>query len=217
MHILLLGATGRTGKQVLQIALEKGYHVSCLVRNPKRVPQHPKLSIFEGIPTDSNALKQAMKGCAIIVSVLNISRTSDFPWAPLRTPKTLLSDTMKNVVFLSKHYPIAHLIVCSAWGVGDSRKDIPFWFRWTIDFSNIRFAYKDHERQEEVLRNSGLQYTIVRPVGLINSKQMGEVKVSIHPHQKPNLLVSRKAVAAFLVDCITSPSRKNKTITISNA
>lgn len=148
MRILLLGATGRTGQLVLKDALKKGFSVSCLARKTERIPQHERVSIFEGDPTNIADLKNAVQFCDTVISVLNISRKTDFPWSSIRTPKTFLSDTMNTIVSLSNIHKFKKIIVCSAWGVGDSRKDIPFWFRWTIDFSNIRYAYEDHERQE---------------------------------------------------------------------
>ena len=63
---------------------------------------------------------------------------------------------MKNIIEESKTFSIKRIIMSSAWGVSDSRKDIPFWFRCTIDFSNIKYAYRDHEKQENLLENSEL-------------------------------------------------------------
>lgn len=216
MRILLLGATGRTGKHVLSYALEKGYQVSCLVRKPERLKQHPNLSVFEGDPRNPIDLQHAMDGCQAIISVLNISRTSDFPWSRLRTPKRFLSDTMWTMIDIATKNNIEKIILCSAWGVGDTRKDIPFWFRWTIDYSNIKYAYLDHERQEKLLIQSGINYTIVRPVGLTNFNKNLAVKESENNVPKPKLLISRKAVAGFMVDCLEQTSRNNRTITISN-
>lgn len=79
MNILLLGATGRTGKHALAYALEKGHQVSILVRNPERIAPQPNLLIFEGDPANRIDLQRAMEGCRAVISVLNISRTSDFP------------------------------------------------------------------------------------------------------------------------------------------
>lgn len=216
MNILLLGATGRTGKYVLDQALEQGYHVSCLVRNQERLIPQKNLSIFEGDPRNTIELQSAMQGCQAIISVLNISRTSDFPWSPLRTPKTFLSDTMSALIDVATSNNIDRIILCSAWGVGDSRKDIPFWFRWTIDYSNIKHAYLDHERQEEMLKQSNLNYTIVRPVGLTNFNQNQSVKESESNSSKPNLLISRKAVANYMVKCLTQIKMHSKTVIISN-
>lgn len=216
MKLLLLGATGRTGKHVLEQALEQGYQVSCLVRKPERLQGQQNVSIFEGDPRNTVDLQNAMAGCQAVISVLNISRTSDFPWSPLRTPKTFLSDTLSAVVDVATTNTIDRIMLCSAWGVGDSRKDIPFWFRWTIDYSNIKYAYLDHERQEEVLKRSKLNYTIIRPVGLTNFNQNLSIKESENNSPRPNLLISRKAVASYMVKCLTLNEIQSEIVVISN-
>lgn len=123
---------------------------------------------------------------------------------------------MHKVIGLAKQNNIKRLVFCSAWGVEDSRKEIPFWFRWTIDYSNIKYAYLDHGRQEELVTQSGLDYTIVRPVGLTDFNKKLSITQSEHNLPKPNLLISRKAVALFMVDCLFTTEAQGKTITISN-
>ena len=200
MKILILGASGRTGKLILKESLQQGLEVNCLVRNPDSVlSKHASLSIFKGSPDNIHDLQKAIKGCDAVISALNISRRSDFPWSRLRTPHTFLSDVAKNIIELNKHLPIKKIIVCSAWGVSETKKDIPFWFRWLIDFSNIGVAYKDHERQEELLKKSNLSYIIVRPVGLTNFKQVNPVLESYTNHPKPRLIISRTNLAKFMV------------------
>ncbi|MEM6892123.1 MAG: NAD(P)H-binding protein [Bacteroidota bacterium] len=215
MRILLLGATGRTGKWVLKAALEKGHSVHCLSRNSSRITQQDGLTIFEGNPTHSADLQKAMEGCEAIISVLNISRTSDFPWARLRTPKTLLSDTMSLVVSSTKELGIKRIAICSAWGVAESKKDIPKWFKWFIDNSNIGVAYADHERQENILSQSPLDWTIVRPVGLSNSQRTQTIQESFDNHPKPGMLISRKSVGHYLVDSLENKTLVQKKVVIS--
>ncbi|TRX56209.1 hypothetical protein FNH22_16350 [Fulvivirga sp. M361] len=176
MMILLLGGTGRTGKLVLEEAVKRGYLVNCLVRDPTRLERdHASINFFKGSPNQMSDLKQSMYGCEAIISVLNISRTPDFPWARLRTPVTFLSDVMHNVIELAEQEGIKRIIVCSAWGVAETKRDVPAWFNWFINNSNIGFAYKDHEKQEELLKKSNLRWTIVRPTGLTNSKKEQKV------------------------------------------
>ncbi|MFS4416104.1 NAD(P)-dependent oxidoreductase [Maribacter sp. 2307ULW6-5] len=215
MNILLLGATGRTGKLVLAHALQQGHRVSCLLRNSERLPPQKNLSVFEGDPRNTAQVRKAIQGCQAAISVLNVSRTSDFPWAPLRTPKTFLHDTMATLVPLARKHQLQRMVLCSAWGVGDSRKDLPFWFRWTIDHSNISHAYREHERQEALLRQSGLDHTIVRPVGLTNFNKNLGIQESFANRPKPKVLVSRKAVAQYLVACLKNKEVKNKTVVVS--
>lgn len=216
MKILLLGATGRTGKHVLSQCLEKGYEVSSLVRDPSKVEPLQGLTIFKGDVTNKNDLISAMDGCTHIISVLNISRKSDFPWSKLRTPPTLLSDTMNLLTNINPANEINKVVVCSAWGVAESKKDIPFWFRWLIDSSNIGIAYADHQRQEEILLESRLNYTIVRPVGLVNSS-FQKVKESFGNQPKPSMLISRKSVAKYMINCLTNEQLDYKTVTISKS
>lgn len=203
MKICLLGATGRTGKHLLQQTIAAGHTVKALVRDPRKVTMlHPALQIIKGDPADNTALETAIRDCDVVISTLNISRTSDFPWAALRTPKHFLSSCMKVMIGLCEKHRIQRLIVTSAWGVADSRKEIPGWFGWLIDHSNIRVAYEDHALQESLLQHSSLHWTIVRPVVLTNSAKPKKVRISFRNIPRPKLFISRKNLAAFLIDII---------------
>lgn len=214
MKILLLGATGRTGKLVLQEAIDKNYTVNCVVRSLPAF-NHPNVRFFIGNPGDENILSEAMHGCEAIINVLNISRTSDFPWSPLRTPQTFLSDTMKKVVSLAVAKNINRIVVCTAWGTSDTRNDLPKWFSWFINNSNIGIAYRDHERQEELLQQSTLKWTIVRPSGLTNSKKPQRVMESYQNQPKPTLTISRSAVAGYLIMAVTNDNLIGKMPVVS--
>lgn len=143
-----------------------------------------------------------MQGCEAVLSALNISRKYEFPWSPLRTPKHFLSSTMDKVVILSQKVHLRRVVFVSAWGVHETKKDLPGWFRWLVNNSSLRHQYKDHERQEEVLRNSTLDWTAVRPVFLTNSKTDKEVFVSEDNEPRPNLYISRRNLAAFMLDVL---------------
>jgi uncharacterized protein YbjT (DUF2867 family) len=198
--ILLLGATGRTGNEVLHLALRQGYKVNILVRDKSKVNyDHNNLQIFEGDTRSLSDLCRAASGSDIGISCLNISRNSDFPWAALRTPKDFLSVTMQNLIRICKEKAIRRLIFTSAWGVGDSRPYIPGWFAWFIDNSNLSPAYLEHERQEAMVRNSGLDWTIVRPVVLTNRQNHKTPKAILNFEQKPTLTISRKETAEFIL------------------
>lgn len=203
MRILILGATGRTGKHLLQQALQRGHIVNALVRDKNKITtDDPHLSVFEGSPLDKTVLENAMKGCAAILSALNVSRNSDWPWAKLRSPKNLLSQTMKNIIELAPKQNVQRIIFISAWGVAETKKDLPGWFRWFIDHSNVRYPYLDHERQEELIKATSLQWTSVRAAGLTNVKKIKEVIVSFNDNPKPRLTINRSTVAAFMLDVL---------------
>jgi len=200
MKILILGATGRTGNLLLKEAINGGYVINVLLRDKSKLQiTSPLLTVYEGTPLDKEALLPAMQGCDAILSTLNISRTSDFPWAPLRSPENLLSASIKNVIELASQLNIKRIIITTAWGVNETKKDLPGWFRWLIDHSSISYPYRDHERQEDLLKQSTLNWTFVRPVGLTNSLKNKPVQVSINNSPRPGLTISRLNVARFMI------------------
>jgi nucleoside-diphosphate-sugar epimerase len=215
MKILILGATGRTGKYLVKEALNRGFEVNILVRDSKKVElKSEKLNIFEGDTTNIQDLKTALTDCKSVLSALNISRNSDFPWSKLRTPKDFLEKTVQNIIEVGKIKPIEKVILISAWGVSDTKQDLPFWFRWLIENSNIRYGYLGHEQQENLLKNSNLNWTSVRPVGLTNFEKNEDVITSINNFPKPNLTISRKSVAQFMLKILGNKTFDNQTVTI---
>lgn len=214
--VLLLGATGRLGREILNEIIKRGYAVNVLIRDAGKIEHvYSHLEIFEGDPANSQDLARALSGCAYLVSALNISRRSDFPWAKLRSPGTFLSDTLGKVLAMADQYSLKHIVICSAWGVGDSRKEIPRWFAWMIENSNIGTAYLDHQRQEELLKDSGWPYTIIRPVGLTNGAGKGEILWTQGGEPKPKLTIDRKAVAKTMVYALGKKELMFETFTIS--
>ena len=215
MKILLLGATGRTGKLVLETALKKDYEVNCLARNSQRIDQKPGVNVFEGNPVNSDDLLCAISGCDYVINTLNISRKSDFPWAKLRTPENYLSEVMSTLIPIAEKQNITRIVICSAWGVAETKSDIPWWFKWFIDNSNIGYAYRDHERQEALLMDSNLPWTIARPVGLTNSKRKQTIQESFNNQPKPKLTVSRQSVASYLVDSLQRAELEGSVVVVS--
>lgn len=214
--VLVLGATGRTGHWVLIAALKQDWSVHALVRDRRRISlSHPNLILFEGDVCRAEDMRDALYGCEGVISVLNVSRKSDFPWSPLRSPATLMSDAIGQVLSLAPKTGLRRLILCSASGVGDSWDQLPAWFRWLVKHSNIRYAYEDHDRQEEEVRKSDLEWTIVRPVGLSNSKRSERIYEYVGVGRKPGWMISRKSVARYMVEGLDRNDLIGKTVIIS--
>lgn len=217
MKVLILGATGRTGKWLVSSALERSYEVNCLVRPESRskIEEEP-VNIVEGTPLDRDALAEASAGCDALVSALNVSRKSDFPWAKMRTPEDFLSEVMKNIIAIAADSGPRRVVICTAWGVGETFEDLPRWFAWFIRNSNIGITYADHERQEKLLRQSDLDWTVVRPSGLTNSKKDRKIRESYSNKPRPSLMISRKSVAQFMIEAIERRDLSGKSPVISN-
>ncbi|MFN8394356.1 MAG: SDR family oxidoreductase [Bacteroidia bacterium] len=216
MNLLILGGSGRTGLHLITEALERGYHVKALVRDPHSISiQHPELELIQGSPYNAEDLARAAEGCSAVASSLNLSRTSDWPWAKLRSPLDLLSKSMAHLIALDKKRPFVRVVVCTAHGVKETREQIPGWFRWVIEHSNIRYPYADHERQEDLMKASTMNWVVVRPVGLSNGKSKESVIVSFNNQPKPTLTIPRVDVAKFMMDTLQSGEYLHQTPTIS--
>jgi putative NADH-flavin reductase len=203
MRILILGSTGRTGRILLSEALNRGHKVTVLISHKGALKIKPELvKVYEGTPLNKFTLRDAMKGCDAVLSTLNISRVSDFPWSRLRTSKDFLSASMGHILEAATAAHLKRIIITTAWGVAETKKDIPFWLRWLITNSNIRYPYYDHERQEQILKSSDKDWTIVRPVGLTDSANIRAVKASLNNRPKPSLMISRRNVALFMLEAL---------------
>ena len=131
------------------------------------------------------------------------------------TQNRFLDNVMHNILTLANTSPFKKVVLCSAWGVAETNNDLPIWFRWMIDNSNIKIAYKDHEKQEKLLMQSDLNWTIIRPVGLTNSKKIQDIIESFGNEPKPALTISRKSVARYMIDALENQELSTKTPVIS--
>lgn len=198
IKIFLLGATGRTGKRVLAEGLARGFTIHALVRNPDKIDiKHPNLVIFSGSPAEKQLIDKAIAGCDVVISALNLLRKSDWPWARQLTPPGFIVGVIQHSLRAMKSINISRIIIVSAAGVGESSHEMPAFVRWLFRNSNIGKAYEEHAQQEALLKSSGMDYTIVRPVMLNQSEKTANVRVSINGSPKPAAGVSRKILAAF--------------------
>lgn len=207
MKILLLGATGRTGQLVLKTALEAGHEVVALVRDPARLSaqQHPRLSVLNGTPENAEDLSRALSGCTAVISTLNNNRASDAPWSKPVSPAGFMTGVMRNCVAAMQEQGVSRIALLSAAGVGDSFNAVPWLFRWLIRHTNLNHTYQDHETQEQVLTESGLDWTIARPVGLSDKPTTRRLAIAFGKPQESSMTIQREHVARFLVDCLQNP------------
>jgi putative NADH-flavin reductase len=214
--ILLLGASGRTGSQVLNYALSEGYHVRALVRDPGKISiKSDQLELITGSPVILEDVRKAATGCEAVLSTLNNPRKSESIWArPVNSP-TLMTDCIKNAVSVMKEAGISRIIVQTGAGAGDSFAGMPWFMKAMIRFTGLRYVYADHDGQEQVLKESGLDWTIVRPVGLTSNEEIKELAIGSSGKHSP--FISRKAVAKFMVDCIESREYLQKAPIISES
>jgi uncharacterized protein YbjT (DUF2867 family) len=214
-RILVLGATGRTGRLVTEQALARGWHVHALARQPEALAPQPGLTVFGGTPLDAAAVARALTGCTAVISTLNNNRASDGFFAKPVSPPNFMTDSITNTISAMRAQGVSRISVLSAAGVGDSFGEAPWLFRVIIRNTNLGHTYRDHDALDALIRGSGLDWTLVRPVMLGNKSPTGPIIVSRGGQPKPAMQISRERVATFLLDTLDSPSSIGTAPTIS--
>ena len=201
-RILLFGATGRTGTLLVNYALEKGYAVTALVRNPEKLTVRSEhVTIIKGLPTNPADVKKAMEDCDIVISTLSaLSVKESFSLKKIQPPHTL-ETSIRNAIESMTARGKKRIITLSSIGAGDSFPLAPWFMRVIINITNFKIVFADHTRQEALLRHSTLDWTIARPVALNDNRDLEQLVVSYNQRPSP-FKMSRKQLAKFMVDCI---------------
>jgi len=215
MKILLLGATGRTGIRIIEEALKRGHEIRAIVRNPEKIKDY-NVDIFQGTPYDYETVEKAVQGCGAVINTLNVSRKSDNPWSSLRAPRDMISKSASNAVKAMEKSGIKRFVALGAIGAGRSWKTIPGILKFIVSVSNLKHAFLDHGKQEKIVENSQMDYTICR-APLLSNKENGTGAVATREGKKPaNTVLSRNSAAEFFLDIIENNKHIRGTISLSN-
>ncbi|OLS15059.1 MAG: putative NADH-flavin reductase [Promethearchaeota archaeon CR_4] len=203
MKIAILGGSGRTGQRVIEEGLKRGYEIFALVRSPDKVQiDNAALHLIQGSPTNLEDVRKTLHSVDAVVSALNVNRASDLPWAKVISPNDLISSSIKNAIEVMQKENIKRIVSISAYGARDTRAAVGAFGRLFFYHTKIKFAYLDHERQEELLEASDLDFTAIRPTRLSEQENSKEIVVSIQGVPKPRFKISRRNLARFIIDII---------------
>jgi putative NADH-flavin reductase len=187
MKLFVIGATGRTGQEIVQQALERGHHVTKFVRSPEAVVlKHERLSVLKGNATDENQLFEAMQSHDAVLSALGPREVFK--------PSSLLHDSALATTRAMQRSGVKRLLILSA------AAHFP-----GIPNRIVSFVLRNHMRDslamEKVVQNSGLDWTIARPPRLTQEDSLS-YRSCEGAAPKMGFTLSRKAVAAFMLDAI---------------
>jgi putative NADH-flavin reductase len=165
MKVLVFGASGATGRQVVAQGLERGFFITAFVRNPSKLTvTHPRLTVTQGDVGDAGAVSNAVKGHDAVVSTLGVG-------TPLRHDPVVI-DGVRFIVRSMTEWNVKRIVYMSFIGVSDSRADAGFIVRFVARWP-LRNEIRDHEIKEGLVTGSALDWTIVRPPTLTNGPKTG--------------------------------------------
>ena len=199
-RILIIGATGGPGRQLVTQALERGYAVTALVRDPSRLQiDHPKLTVARGDVLDPAAVDAAVRGQGAVLSALGHKR--------FFYPTRILSEGTRNILGAIEAHGVPRLICETSLGIGDSAGRMGLNYTFFVIPLILPFYFWDKTRQERLIAGSGVEWVIVRPGVLTNGEARGRYR---HGRGVGSFLrtvrIARGDVASFMLDQLASDS-----------
>ena len=193
MQILIIGASKGIGLETTRQALAAGYDVRALARSATSINMtDAKLEKMPGDALNRQDVEVALAEVDVVIVTLGIGLRDLFK------PVRLFSESTRVLIAAMTEKSVNRLICITGFGAGDSQTSIaPLQkFPFKIVFGH---AYDDKGRQEELIKQSGLDWTIARPGVLLNGARTGRYKVLRDPSEWRNGIIARANVADFLV------------------
>lgn len=204
MKLIIFGATGSVGKELTKQALDLGHMVTAFVRKvPNELShlQHGNLQFVEGDVLDKAAVISAVEGHESVFCVLGAGKKGN-----------IRSQGTHNIILGMQKWGIKRLICQSTLGAGDSRSNLNFVWKNIMFGWLLKAAYEDHQLQEEHVRNSNLDWILVRPAAFTDGPLTNQFKHGFSTrYRKITLKISRADVASFLLQQLNSNQYLRKT------
>jgi putative NADH-flavin reductase len=209
-RVLVIGASKGIGLETVRRALETGHQVRALARSATSISlAHPQLEKVRGDALVRQDVEAALQGVDVVILTLGVS------FAELFSPVHLFSDATRVLVAAMAAQDVKRLICVTGFGAGDSRDSISVLQRLPFQVVFGR-AYADKSRQEQLIKETSLDWTIVRPGVLTGGVRTERYQVLDQPSQWRNGIIARADVADFCVKQIGNPASVRKAYVLVN-
>jgi putative NADH-flavin reductase len=189
VKVLIIGATGRTGQELVKQGLAGGHDITALCRDPAKMADQSGVRVAKGDVKDPASLASAAAGQDAVLYAIGPTKTS---------PPGIRAEGVRNVIAAMKEQGVRRLIAMSAFGAGDSKGQGGFVYSKIIAKFFIKKTLADQDAMEAAIVASGLDWTIVRPTRLSNGPAAGTFKV-IFEGGGAGSKISRADTAAFML------------------
>lgn len=203
MRLVVLGASGGCGKQLVEQARARGHEVTAVVRPSSSYTPPAGVTLAKGEITDLAFLAATFRGHDAVLSGLGLRVSGLSPFASIEVPD-LLSRSSPVIVQAMKDAGVKRLIAVSAGGVGDSYARMPGVFKVFIKTTALRKVYPELEVMERTFFASGLEVCCARPTGLTDEPATGQVKIV--ETLAGRATIPRADVAAWMLDEVAKPA-----------
>lgn len=199
-RVLVIGASRGVGLETVKLALAAGHQVRAMARSAAAIPmRNANLEVFSGDALDPATVTGALDGMDAVVQALGVAAGPSMVLKPVR----LFSDATRVLVPAMEAAGVKRLICLTGFGAGDSRNRGNCLYNLAFN-AFLGRAYDDKDVQEQIIRESQLDWVIARPGVLTNGPKTGRYNILVEPRQWRPGSISRADVADFLVKQIDS-------------
>lgn len=208
MKISVFGSTGATGQELIKQGLEKGYHISTIVRSQLEAT-NPNLMVVKGDIFDKSLVNDTIKNSDLVISVLA------FTPKLLGQKSTHLYSKMASIlVEAMTELKLKKLAFCTSAGVEEDPNEIWF-YRHVIKPLYLKEGYENMQLAEKIITNSALDWILVRPSRLTNDALTTQFRISEKFRPEGGSSISRADLAYFILNQATSNDWVHKTPTLA--
>lgn len=209
LNILVFGGTSGIGLETVKLGLSRGHTITSIARRPERMPiENDRLTNLKGDITDSSTFLDVVEGKHAIISAIGL--------APSRETITVYSEGIKQVHRAMEQKGVSRLVSVTGIGAGDSRGHGGFFHEKIMLPFVLAEDYADKTRQEEIIRKTSFDWTIVRPGFLHDKDAATEYRVLENLEGVEAGDIARADVAHFLISIVESSLYKQSTVLLSN-
>jgi putative NADH-flavin reductase len=211
MRLTIFGATGQTGRQLLEQALAAGHTVTAVVRNPTRLPaRHQRLKVVTADVLDPAAIQPAVAGADAVISALG-------PHPPRNRSSVMSAGTASILAAIQAAAGTSRLVVVSAAPVATDDRGTTLPYRLLFGpllRTLLRGLYADMALMEEAVRRSGVDWTIMRPPWLSDGPRTGSYRQAKDANLRGGARISRADLADAILASLDDPDTVKATIAI---
>jgi putative NADH-flavin reductase len=209
MKLTVLGASGGIGTELVRQGLDAGHHVTAVVRETSRlaVEPHPNLKVVVADVMDPAAIAPAVTGREAVLSALGPRGTG---------PTTVNSEGARSIIQAMQDAGVRRLLIVSVAGI-HTKGDDPF-TRFVVKpilGRILRHSFADVRQMERLVRNSGLDWTLVCPPRLTNGKRSGKVRSNAERNVRGGFTIARADVAAYLLSAVQADGVVGATVSVA--
>ena len=209
LALLVIGGTSGIGLETVRLALERGHQVTAMARRPERMPLlNPNLELLKGDVPDPASVDAAVEGKDAIIFTIGMG--------PTRQPVTAFSKGTRHVLDAMERNDVGQLVMVTGIGAGDSRGHGSAVYDFFVRPVLMKTVYEDKDRSEERIRESDIDWVIVRPGFLTDEPGTGQYRVIRDQDGVTAGDIARADVAPFMLSVVEDEEYWGETVLLSD-